>query len=128
MNLVDSLLLSCIESQGSATSSQFEKQLLAYLDTNLHLPLRLSEIASHFCTSTPNLERLCHRSFNTGVIDQLQKCRFRRAQQLLIDSDLSVKEIGNMVGYSDPAQFSAFFRNIAGVSPRQYRSQSKLHL
>lgn len=126
INLLDSLILCCMETPESTTSS-FEAQLSAYLDTNLHCPLRLSEIADAFYISVPQLERLCRRSYHSGVIALLKQRRFQKAQQLLISTDLSVQEIGNIVGYPDPAHFSGFFSSCAGMSPRAYRMQSRLY-
>ena len=126
INLLDSLILCCAEALES-TSSSFEEQLSAYLDANLDRPLRLSEVASYFYISVPQLERLCRRSYHCGVIELLKQRRFRKAQQLLISTELSVQEIGSVVGYPDPAHFSGFFRNQAGISPRAYRKQSRLY-
>ena len=126
INLTDSLILNCIEGS-EATSASFEAQLSAYLDDNLHRPLRLSEIADYFYISVAQLERLCRRSYGSGVIALLKQRRFQKAQQLLISTDLSVQEIGSLVGYPDPAHFSGFFSSCAGVSPRTYRMQSRLY-
>lgn len=124
INLSDSLILNCIQGSES-TSASFEQQLSSYLDDNLHLSLRLSEIADYFYISVPQLERLCRRSYGSGVIALLKQRRFQKAQQLLISTDLSVQEIGSIVGYPDPAHFSGFFSSCAGISPRAYRMQSK---
>ena len=126
INLTDSLILNCIESLESASAS-FEQQLSSYLDDNLHRPLRLSEIADSFYISVPQLERLCRRSYGSGVIALLKQRRFQKAQQLLISTDLSVGEIGSLVGYPDPAHFSGFFSSCAGISPRAYRMQSRFY-
>ena len=126
INLTDSLILNCIEGS-EATSASFEEQLSAYLDDNLQRPLRLSEIADYFYISVPQLERLCRRSYGSGVIALLKQRRFQKAQQLLISTDLSVQEIGSIVGYPDPAHFSGFFNSCAGISPRAYRMQSRLY-
>lgn len=126
VNLLDTLILFCLESADSAVSS-FEEKLSSYLDANLHRPLRLQEIADHFYISVPQLERLCRRSYQGGVIALLKQRRFQKAGQLLISTELSIQEIGSVVGYPDPAHFSGFFRSCAGISPRAYRQQSRLY-
>lgn len=126
INLLDSLILLCAETSESSCAS-FEEQLSAFLDENLNRPLRLQEIAAHFYISVPQLERLCRRSYNSGVIAQLKHRRLRKAQQLLINTELSIQEVGAMVGYPDPAHFSGFFRNCLGISPRSYRMQGKYY-
>lgn len=43
------------------------------------------------------------------------------AKRMLIFSDLSNKEIGYELGFSEPANFSAFFKKCSGLSPSQFR-------
>jgi len=43
------------------------------------------------------------------------------AKRLLYFSDLSAKEIGYQLGFSEPANFSAFFKKNTGVSPSQFK-------
>lgn len=44
------------------------------------------------------------------------------AKRLLYFSDLSNKEIGYELGFSEPANFSAFFKRNTGLSPTQFRN------
>jgi AraC-like DNA-binding protein len=53
----------------------------------------------------------------------LLQLRCAAAQQLLSDTDLSIKEIGARVGLEDPFGFSRVFKRQTGISPRQYRRQ-----
>ena len=130
-NLLDALLLHCIDLADSRDNAaiSFERkwaqELTEYLDANLTSPLRLSEIAAHFYISVPSLERRCRAAFQCSVIHLLKQQRFRRAQQLLISTELPIREVGAATGYPDAAHFSDFFRSMAGVSPRAYRSQSR---
>lgn len=121
INLLDSLVITCLEIINS-NPSPFKEQLVSYLDVNMHRPLRLSEIAEDFCISIPQLERRCRHYYNSSVIDLLQQRRIRKAQNLLSNTDLTVREVGSTVGYDDPTHFSNFFRNRTGISPRQYRA------
>jgi AraC-like DNA-binding protein len=44
-----------------------------------------------------------------------------RAGGLLRETDLSVKEIANRLGYEDQFYFSRLFKLVNGISPRAYR-------
>jgi AraC-like DNA-binding protein len=48
--------------------------------------------------------------------------RLRYACQLLESTDMSIKEISALSGYSDPHFFSKQFKKYIGVSPRDYRT------
>jgi AraC-like DNA-binding protein len=47
--------------------------------------------------------------------------RLENAQALLRGGSLSVTEVCLEVGYESPGSFSALFRRVYGVSPRDYR-------
>ena len=45
------------------------------------------------------------------------------AKRMLYFSDLSVKEIGYALGFSEPANFSAFFKKCTGISPSKFKAK-----
>jgi AraC-like DNA-binding protein len=55
----------------------------------------------------------------------LDGIRIRKAQELLIGTSRSVKEISLEVGYRDPLYFSRAFRRKVGLSPKAFRKDSK---
>jgi AraC-like DNA-binding protein len=52
--------------------------------------------------------------------------RMEQAVEAVLHHDVPVREIGARLGFSDPAHFSRFFRNNAGVSPSEFRQVSRL--
>ena len=52
----------------------------------------------------------------------LQTLRMRRAQQLLLTTDLPINEVARLAGHADPFHFSRLFRKLYGTSPKAYRS------
>ena len=60
-----------------------------------------------------------------GVTPAAQITRFRmmRAEELLKNTGLSVRQISLDVGYGDEFYFSRVFRRYYGVSPRQFRTK-----
>ena len=124
ISLLDMLVFYCVEAAEQPRRQQFEIQLEAYLDARLSDALRLNDVAAQFYLSIPQLERLCRAAFGCGVMALLQQRRVRRAQMLLLGTELSVAEIGRLTGYAEAAHFSNFFRRAVGVSPRAFRNQS----
>jgi AraC-like DNA-binding protein len=57
-------------------------------------------------------------------VEYLRRIRLRHAQQLLITTSESVKEIALRCGCPDPLVFSKLFRRECGVSPREYRRRT----
>ena len=54
-----------------------------------------------------------------------QNIRIERAKSLLITTDLSTKEIAEMVGYTDPQYFYRVFRKKNDISPGEFRKRYK---
>lgn len=59
----------------------------------------------------------------TGVspVEYRNRIRIEHAKELLLESTLSVSEIGAEVGYASPAYFCDAFKKAVGVSPSRYR-------
>jgi transcriptional regulator GlxA family with amidase domain len=97
------------------------QSLLAWLTDNLHTNLTLADIAERGSMSTRSLSRHFRRQTGTTPLQWLNRQRVRRAQQLLQETDHSVEQIGELVGFTSPTAFRGCFRQIVGVSPRDYR-------
>jgi AraC family transcriptional regulator len=50
-----------------------------------------------------------------------RQLRVKKAQQLLVTTELSIEAIGLAVGFENATHFSRMFRGQAGYSPREYR-------
>ncbi|WBB89251.1 helix-turn-helix domain-containing protein [Verrucosispora sp. WMMC514] len=96
--------------------------LLAWLTDNLHRPLTLAEIAAYAMMSPRSLSRHFRDQTGTTPMRWLSRHRVRRAQHLLERSDQPVERIGELVGFTSPTAFRACFRQLVGVSPRDYRA------
>lgn len=53
--------------------------------------------------------------------DLLNRAKFIHAKQNLQDTQMSIKEISESLGYSDPAHFSRAFQRWSGFSPTKFR-------
>ncbi|RZU74135.1 AraC family transcriptional regulator with amidase-like domain [Micromonospora kangleipakensis] len=96
--------------------------LLAWLTDNLHRPLTLADIAEHASMSTRSLSRHFRDQVGTTPIQWLNRQRIRRAQHLLERPDQAIERVGALVGFTSPTAFRECFRQVVGVSPRDYRA------
>jgi AraC-like DNA-binding protein len=49
-----------------------------------------------------------------------------RAVDAVLNQSAGVCDISNQLGFAEPAHFTRFFRNHAGVGPREFRAVSRL--
>jgi AraC-like DNA-binding protein len=96
--------------------------LPSYLDEGIPV---LAEVAEMAGVSTRSFQRkLSHLGLTYS--DILDTVRYENASKLLRDTDAKIIEVAFSSGYTDPAHFSRAFRRISGVTPRQFREQSRL--
>jgi AraC-like DNA-binding protein len=85
------------------------------------LPLSVKELAE-VARLTPNhFTALFHRHTGQAFTEYLANERLKRAKQYLVDLTLSINEVARLVGYDDPSYFTRWFRQHAGVPPREWR-------
>ncbi len=101
--------------------SPYVKKALNYMDANLGNPVTVGEVSEAAGISRSHFVKLFVRETGMTMKRYLAKKRCEIAVNLLLDSDLSIQEIGAYVGYPDNNYFSKVFRIQTGVSPQDYR-------
>lgn len=98
---------------------------LKLLDEKLSTTHRVKEYAHNLKISEKSLNRACQataQSSAQGIIHQ--KINFEARRQLVHDQS-SAKEIAYSVGFTDPIQFSKFFKQHNGFTPMEYRKKAR---
>ena len=95
---------------------------LDYLEEHYAEKLTLQEVADACYVSQWHLSKLLNRDTKKNFYDLLNNRRIRAAKELLADPSLRIGDIGEMIGYADPAHFARVFRKIAGMSANEYRN------
>ena len=75
--------------------------------------LRYSD--AYFC-------KLFKQCFKVNFSAYLNEYRVKKAQQLIRDSRLSLKDVGTAVGYADANYFTRVFKRLTGQTPSEYRT------
>ena len=94
---------------------------LKYIHDHLDASISLEELAEVANMSKYHFAKSFRHVVGVAPHQYLVKLRVERAQSLLGAGALSVEDVANRVGYSDPAHFAEQFRKIVGVSPNRYR-------
>ena len=70
--------------------------------------------------------RLFEASIGVPPKVYLNVVRMEKALDAVLNRSASVCDISNQLGFAEPAHFTRFFRNHVGVSPREFRTVSRL--
>ena len=57
-------------------------------------------------------------------VEYLTERRVEKAKQLLKNTDKSIADISEAVGYKEPHYFSMIFKKSTGITPKNYRKHS----
>jgi len=99
------------------------ERVLAYMLQNLDKPLQMATLGALVGISMSNFYHLFKLATGCTPNDFLIRARMRRAGELLLKTDLSVKQLAALLGYDDPFYFSRVFKSVCGVPPREYRQR-----
>lgn len=83
----------------------------------------LFELAESMHQSLPNMSKIIKNSTGCTFSQLLQKKRNEQAAVFLKDTNMSISEIINAVGYENSSHFYRLFREKYGMSPKEYRKK-----
>jgi two-component system response regulator YesN len=107
---------------GNRKDKRLVKVIKDYINEHYYEPITLNMIAENIYLSPSYISDLFKKQTGENITDYLAKVRIEKAKILLKDLQIKSYEIGEMVGYKDPAYFSKVFKKVVGVSPNEYRN------
>jgi len=78
-------------------------------------------MATRFHLSTSRFCVVFREGTGETFLDYLNLVRIRKAEELLLQSNLSIYEVAYQVGFNSTNYFSKLFKRIAGKQPSEYR-------
>jgi len=73
--------------------------------------------------SKSQLNRILKDKYNMSFKQKHMEAQIEHIKDMLINTDLPIKDIAEKIGYTSESNFNAFFRHIVGISPSKYREQ-----
>ena len=110
--------------QSNSTNSYVQKGI-EYISANYSYPITVEDIASYIGLSRSHLFRSFQSVLGVSPKEYLTDFRIKQACYLLKHSNLSITAIANSIGFDNSLYFSKTFHKIKGISPKNYRIQSK---
>ena len=75
--------------------------------------------------SESTLRRLFKTYMGKTIYEFIKETRILYASHLLMTTNVPISEIGYRVGYESASYFTKTFREVFGVSPQEYRKNSR---
>ena len=93
-----------------------------YINDNLREDLTLGKISAVLSMSPHHFAHAFRQTTGLAPHRYVIQRRIERARFLLRETDLSITEIANQVGYANQSNFSVVFHQFAGQTPRSFRN------
>ncbi len=106
--------------------NQLVQDTCLYMQKNLSKKLMLDDVAIKMGSNRSKLAATFKQVLGIGVFEWVRKHRMLKAKSLLVESRLSIQEVGFEVGYENSANFSSAFKKYFKISPRQQRKSVKI--
>jgi AraC-like DNA-binding protein len=98
---------------------------LTYIHERIADDLSRERLAALVHLSPSRFQAVFRDALGIAPRDYIQRHRVRTAQQLLVATDFSVREVAQRVGHADAFHFSRAFKKAVGVSPVKYRQRAR---
>jgi two-component system response regulator YesN len=111
-------------SESSEYSNQErENKMIAFIEENAHdCDFSLDDMQDEFSLNAHYIGQLIKNHTGLTFKEYLTKIRMQRSKKLLLSqSELTIKDIGTMVGYRTPSNFIRKFKEVTGSTPLSYR-------
>lgn len=106
------------------SEQKYMDRAIAYIRENYHKDLNLAVVSNYISLNYSYFSHMFKEFTGQNFVDYLKMVRIEGAKRLLKDTDYKVFEISEMVGYKNPKQFARVFREIEGISPKEFREMN----
>ena len=97
------------------------QKVFRYIDEHYASPIPLPQMAALAGLSPQQFHTVFKKASGTSLVSYITEVRLSRAVRLLQESDLTVAEIAQAVGFTDQSYFARRFRQRFDRNPQQFR-------
>ena len=110
----------------SNKSSHLCSTIRRYIESHYRESITLDTLVEISHVSRYYLVHAFKKEYGISPINYMVSCRIDEAKQLLKNDDYPLSFISRFLGFSSPSYFSQSFKKICGLSPNEYRKQSRI--
>lgn len=114
------------ELSSNEQDSKFLKQLIAFIETNMDQPqLDVNLIAEELLMSRSKLYTKVKSLTGKSVVEFVLNCRLRKAAKLIIEENMTMREVMMQIGIESQAYFTNSFKKVFGETPTSFAAKHK---
>ena len=116
-------VLSQIESLTSVKYSGDVQSILDFIDQHFMYQISLNDIAELFFLSPEHVSRMFKKKTGEGITQYILRKKMEAAIDLIMTSDYSMKNIGELLGFENIPYFYKMFKKTYDCSPGEYKAR-----
>ncbi|WP_139992260.1 ABC transporter substrate-binding protein [Paenibacillus paridis] len=107
--------------ESDTSAPELAAQIAHFIQEHYEKAISMEMLASCFHYSTHYLSRVFKRKYGCSPIEYLIQTRINRAKFLLNETDVTIREVADSIGYTDMYYFSRLFKKQTGATPAQFK-------
>ena len=121
------MVMECVSTESVTDANARSKIQMAvgYIQEHFGENLTVNDLAEHYEMSPNYFSSMFKKEMSRSAVNYITELRINQARELLYHSELSVVDISKKVGYEDSQYFFRVFKKYLGMTPLQYREESR---
>lgn len=116
--------LGIVQSQNVVPKNLIGKVIM-YISKNFRERISLEILSKEFAVSKEHISRVFSETINMRLNQYINTMRIDYSKELLIATDLNILTIGMESGFENQQTFNRVFRELSGISPKEFRKKYK---
>lgn len=103
------------------SKNKYIEQIQEYVRIHYKEDIDFEKLAEAVGISYSHMRKLFRDELNTSMTDYINNIRIGKAKALMKDTDYTLQEIAQKVGYQNIQSFKRFFKKYEGIAPAEFR-------
>jgi LacI family transcriptional regulator len=96
---------------------------VAFIREHGNRPINVVDVLAHLRMSRASLQERMKRVLGHTIHEEIERVRMARVKELLVASDMTIKQVTYAAGFSSVQYMTRVFRAAAGETPARFRKQ-----
>jgi two-component system response regulator YesN len=113
--------ISIEKNKKNSTDKLIIDKCINYFKENINKKITIKDLSKHIMFSEAYLYMAFNKVLKNSPTNILKLIKIKYAEQLFKTTDLSIKQVSDMTGFSSPFYLSSVFKSCFGISPKEYK-------
>lgn len=103
------------------TKQPVVRNCITYINDHIREKINLNDISAYLGVNKSYLSSIFNREMDFSIVDYIHEKRISNSKYLLANTDMSISEIADYIGYFDTSYFIRIFKSLTKTTPLKYR-------